>query len=77
MDIIVDFVNVGRDKKSWRATLASLSDRAMFNEVSKKKVLMSKILDFVWHESGEQGVILAGMRPVGEFRVENGAKLHD
>lgn len=76
MDIIVDFVNVGRDKKSWRATLASLSDRAMFNEVCKrKKALGSPALDFVWHESGEQGVILAGMRPVGEFRVENGAKL--
>ncbi len=74
-DIIVDFINVGHSKKSWRATLASLSDRAMYNAIKSKDVLASKSLDFVWHESGEQGVILAGMRPVGEFRVENGAKL--
>jgi hypothetical protein len=64
----VEFTEVGRNAKSWTARIAE-SEEAIVREARRGGSLMSSD---VWLSAGEfvnHGYIMAGMRPVGKFRI--------
>lgn len=70
-DYKVEFIDVGRGKVSWAATLKQFPTEAvLIGLVRKKKALMSQD---IWcefdNELLEYGSVFAGMRSVGAFRV--------
>lgn len=72
MSVTVEFINVGRGKKSWRQPLDKLSDQALYRAVKKSGALGSTDIDFTLDENGN-GKIYAGFHNVGEFRFIKGA----
>jgi hypothetical protein len=74
--MVIRFLNVGRDKKSWTAEVSTLSDRTLLKEIRKHSALKSAGIDFDWNETGTGGSIyVGGLRNVGSFSVEGGFKL--
>ena len=69
--VLVDFIEVGRDKKSWQATLKSLDYDSLYREVRRNGGLGSRDLEFGQEPDSNKGVILAGFRNVGQFIVRN------
>lgn len=68
----VYFENVGRCKASWSANMRTLSYRSLLAQV--RPHLKSHNVSFQFNENGTAGAILVGgWRPVGSFRVEDGA----
>jgi len=68
--VIVNFKNVGRNKKKWKAKLKKLSYKEMYDEVRKNGQVMSRDLEFQYNEnSNKAGKIIAGFRKIGEFEV--------
>ncbi len=65
---IVEFKNVGRERKSWTATLSEFTRPAMIAEIRKQKALLSRSLDFVQYSNGT-GAIYSGNRRVGMYTV--------
>lgn len=64
--ITVKFKNVGRDKKSWTATMPELTKAALLKSVSRHGSILSQQVDCDI-EAGE--VIVGGWRTVGKFTV--------
>lgn len=63
--MIVRFIEVGRNKKTWEAECAGEPDYKFLNgQVRKNGALMSSFLDF-----DDDGAIRAGLRTVGRFEV--------
>lgn len=73
----VDFWDVGRDRKRWREILpahrestAAPNFPALIAAVKRKRALASKNVDAFPHDDyGSSGVITAGDREVGRWRV--------
>ena len=70
--MLVEFLNVGRDKKSWTEELKSLTENTLRASVRKNHALASRDVEFGvsdvgWPPSGT--VIVGGMRAVGTWRV--------
>ena len=73
MDIA--FQNVGRNKRTWTATLAlhrgdtrDTLEMAVIREVKAKSALKSQDVDAIMVDN-DGGNILAGGRPVGQWRI--------
>lgn len=67
----VTFAGVGRSKVGWVEVLKQKpTERILERLVKKQKVLMSRDIECVFDDDEEYGEILAGIRPVGAFRVE-------
>jgi len=72
--VTVHFENVGRDKRSWSATISHVSHEVLARQV--RPHLMSCTIEFMIDEDGSGGdVIVGGWRPVGRFRIEGGVSL--
>lgn len=66
----VTFADVGRDKRTWTVTIEQQPTEAILERlVRKSKALMSRDIWCDFDEDLEHGVIGAGMRVVGSFRV--------
>lgn len=75
--MIVHFQEVGRDKKTRDFQTESLSDVQLIRELKRKRVLMSRDIDFSWEKNGGQkaDIYIGGWRKVGSLTVEGGIKL--
>lgn len=72
----VEFSNVGRDKKTWTAEVADLSDRTLIRQIHNNSALMSSGIDFAWNDAGDEaGIYVGGFRRVGALRVTGAVKL--
>lgn len=70
MKYTVNFVGVGRSNKSWSVTMDQTPTEPILERyVRKSGALMSRDIECVFDEDLEHGIILAGMRGVGAFRV--------
>lgn len=70
MNYTVEFVGVGRNKKSWSVTMDQFpTERILDRHVRKSGALMSSDIECLFDDDLEHGYILAGMREVGAFRV--------
>lgn len=67
------FEDVGRGHRSWTSDIPWLGDcpdgECMERAVHKAKALASRDVDFTVNDDGISGNVLAGMRPVGTWRV--------
>jgi hypothetical protein len=69
----VHFEGVGRDKRSWTATMRELSFKSLVASVRKHRALMSSDISFWVNEAETEGQVFVGFgRQVGTFRVEGG-----
>ena len=68
----VSFKEVGRNKKSWTATLNQQPTEAVLEHLVRKSgTLGSRDIECVFDDDLEYGiVIVGGVRSVGAFRVE-------
>lgn len=67
----VTFAEIGRDKVTWSQPLDQDPTEAILERmVRKKKVLASRDVACEFDEDLEHGVVIAGMRIVGSFRVK-------
>lgn len=64
----VDFVDVGRNKKSFSKEMKDI-DYDNFYEVVKPHLLSSFSIDFVLSDEDGTGMVLAGFCIVGRFRI--------
>ena len=70
MKYTVEFVGVGRNNTSWSVSLDQMpTEPILERHVRKRGALMSRDIECVFDEDLEHGIILAGMREVGAFRV--------
>lgn len=68
MKYLVNFKGVGRDKRSWTASVNEISHTRLYREVKKRGGIMSRGIDFVTDEATNTGVIVVGFfRTVGTF----------
>lgn len=69
----IDFIKVGRNKKSWRLrTVEPPSDDVLAEEVIQSGALVSRDVNVVTdrtHDGSITGAIYAGMRSVGSIRA--------
>lgn len=68
----VDFIDVGRDKKSWSAEYKVGDDFSQWwiRQIRKHGALMSRDIEFVCSNAeGSKVTILAGFRPVGTIVI--------
>lgn len=63
----VYFKDVGRAKKSWETTLASLDGHSLLKAVKKQHAIASRYPEFVVHETSMTGRIFCGFRLCGTF----------
>lgn len=66
----VNFIDVGRDKRSWSATIKGndiLGEIA--SAVRKSGAIMSRSLDIELDEDGVGEIIIGGFRTVGMFKI--------
>jgi hypothetical protein len=74
--MIVRFLEVGRERKSWASELTSLADRALIKEIKTHRALMSQGIDFAWSDDGTQATIFVGLwRRVGRLEVVGGRRV--
>lgn len=67
--INVQFSNVGRDRKAWKASLSEMSASAIYGSIKDNRALASRGIDVDYKAETNEGRIYAGGRPVGEFKV--------
>jgi hypothetical protein len=68
--ITVNFIEVGRDKKSWSRQFGILSELAIAKEAKRNGGIMSSQVDAELSDNGSTGTILVGgWRPVGTFTI--------
>jgi hypothetical protein len=68
--VMVEFHDVGRDKRSWTAALREFSQDELHAEVKRKGALRSGDIDFHYDEAANSGVVIVGgCRAVGAFKV--------
>jgi hypothetical protein len=67
--MIVQFKDVGRNKKSWEDRISVPSFEALGHCVKKSGALMSRDLDFDEDPDGMGGQVYAGMRVVGSYKL--------
>lgn len=65
--IKIKFSNVGRFKASWEAELKTFDWDSLYKQVKGR--LMSKDIDFDFSEESGEGVVIAGDRIVGQFKI--------
>lgn len=66
----IQFRNVGRDKKTWTADVADVSDEVLIRQIRREGALMSRDIDVLWNDSHTGGAIYVGIwRKVGDFVV--------
>ena len=71
----VTFHNVGSHKKNWIANMSNLADRELIKQIRRHGALMSRDIDFVWNEDGDEANIFVGMfRNVGKILVCGGIR---
>jgi hypothetical protein len=63
----VKFLNVGRDKRSWEEEIAEPTEERLELAVRMTGFLRSQDITCT------QGVVYAGMRPVGSYQLPDGA----
>lgn len=68
--ILVTFKDVGREKKCWSAEMPDLHTKYLTKEVHGQNAILSRHPDFQMVDD-DNGIILAGMRPVGTFTVKD------
>ena len=67
----VEFVGVGRNKKTWSVSLDQFPTESILERhVRKSGALMSSGIECLFDDDLEHGYIFAGMREVGAFRVK-------
>lgn len=67
----VEFIDVGRSKQSWSATLRGMTYRELYDSVRENRALMSGDVEFNWDRETGEGVIYVGFgRRAGEFRAK-------
>ncbi len=64
----VKFKNVGHSNACWEAECEELTEHWLFKQV--KPYCMSRYLEFGYNEETGQGIILAGVRVIGNFHVK-------
>jgi len=64
----VEFVEVGRSKKSWCEEMVKLTHGALEKSVRQHGALMSRGIDFDMDDDNT-GTIYSGLHPVGRFRI--------
>lgn len=69
--MIIEFRNVGRGKRTWRAELpdtpAAYLPSRILREVQKNGGLASRVIDIEHDEHMNGTILVGGFRPVGEF----------
>lgn len=76
MNLTVEFIEVGRDKRTWTEVLRANPldcddiEAAVERAVSKSRALMSRDITAVMTDV-DRGDICAGMRTVGTFRIDD------
>lgn len=65
----VRFLNVGRYKKTWEATISHLGYNTITRQMRNNKALRSQDISWEYSEEQRSGVIYAGGRAVGTFEV--------
>ena len=69
MSITIEFKDVGRDKKTWRAEVTDLSEQSILRALRAGGALMSRDIDLDYDPVTGCGDIIVGMiRHVGTFR---------
>ena len=64
----VEFKEVGRNKKSWCAEMATVNHESLVRSIREQRALMDREIDFELH-----GLVLAGgSQIVGRFRIVAG-----
>jgi hypothetical protein len=66
--IAVEFIEVGRNKRSWTAPMKELDEDALYRSVRKHGAVMSRDLSFLL-EDETNGAVLAGFHKIGTFRI--------
>jgi len=67
--ITVNFIEVGRDKKSWSKQFKIASGLAIAKEAKITGQLMSSDIDAIFADNGSVGYIIAGWIQVGTFTI--------
>jgi len=67
--MLVKFENVGRAQATWDEEMRVLTPGAVLSVLRKRKVLASRLIDLDFDASTGEGVIYAGDRAVGMFRI--------
>lgn len=66
----VEFIDVGRFKRSWSTTLhGEISEAILERHVRKSRALMSNDAECVFDPDRNGGMVCAGYGPVGLFKV--------
>lgn len=72
MNAKVEFIEIGRNKVSWKKDVV-LNKEGLFNKKvifkELKKHLMSNDISCLWNHPRAYFQVYAGMRPVGHFKV--------
>jgi hypothetical protein len=69
---MIEFVEVGRAKKTWTARISPGDPKAMGRELDK--ALMSRDIYWTWDPTTGEGTIYVGMNVVGTFLVTHDEK---
>jgi hypothetical protein len=71
MAYIVEFIKVGREKKSWRAFLKTLQTEDIRAEIADKADVLSRNIDVDFNQRGDRlGFIYAGFHKIGKFKYQ-------
>lgn len=69
LQVPVEFFEVGRDKRSWHATIVP-TPAAILKQIKKRGGLISRDIGLVWKEGDTGGqIVVGGFRAVGTFRL--------
>lgn len=67
--VVVSFLEVGRGRLSWKATLARLDEGLMIREIRKRGALCSRGIEITDEDGCGGAIYVGGFRCVGKWRV--------
>jgi len=66
----VEFLEVGRDKRTWAEEMVIVTPEAMERSVRNNAALLSRSIDFAFAPDDSGGdIFVGGFRKVGSFRI--------